>query len=139
MATKAECMKLADELGMSIDNYCYGSRGLVYGDWQVGLPSGYQVEINGAMMTGLSGGTAQGTWAKVWTAIYRDMQQLINAGEWVKAPEVPQPTYSLTELQTYLADAQAQLNANTNPYSTKPLQQRVDLITRKIAEIKAGA
>jgi hypothetical protein len=137
MATKAECMKLADELGMSIDTNCYGVRGLVYGDWQVGLPSGYQVEIDGSMMTGFSGGTHDGTWAKVWTAIYRDMQQLINAGEWVLVPEVPQPTYSLAELQTFLADAQAQLKANDNPYSTEPLQSRVNLITRKIAELTA--
>jgi hypothetical protein len=131
MSTKAKCMALADEYGLDVNNYCYGSAGLVYGDWQIGLPSGYQVELDGSMMTGLSGGTSQGTWSKVWAAIYRDMQELIAAGPWVQMPETDTtPVYTREQLEGALIRYQAELAAKTDPS-----QESLDWYARKFEQL----
>jgi len=142
MATKAQCMALADEHGMDINNYCYGSAGLVYGDWQINLPSGYQVELDGTMMTGLSGGTSQGTWSKVWGQIYKDLQELIAAGLWVKAPEVsPIPVYTREQLEgaiiRYQAEAEAKMQASGADQIDEWYVRKIAQLQGMIAEVAA--
>lgn len=135
MTTKAKCMALADEHGMDISNYCYGSGGLVYGDWQISLPSGYQVELDGSMMTGLSGGIGQGTWSKVWAQIYKDMQALIAAGPWVEAPQISSiPVYTREQLESAIVRYQAEAEAKALAAGTDQIDE---WYVRQIAKLQA--